>query len=152
MSEIDVQYAVDDSNVPTQTQIQTWVDTVLQHAQPDLLQQAQLTVRIVDLDEGTELNETWRHKTGPTNVLSFPFEAPPGIELPLLGDIVICAPVITHEALAQSKAEIAHWTHMVIHGVLHLLGYDHIEQAEAEQMERLEIDVLQKLGYANPYL
>lgn len=151
MSELDVQYAVEAAELPTVASFQHWVDTVLKQVQPERLASAQLTVRLVDLAEGISLNETWRHKTGATNVLSFPFEAPPEVELPLLGDIVICAPVIAQEAQAQGKSVSAHWAHMVVHGVLHLLGYNHLETAEAEQMESLEIQILQHLGYANPY-
>ena len=102
-------------------------------------------------DEVHELNREWRGKDKPTNVLSFPFEAPPGVDIPLLGDIIICAAVVEHEASEQGKALEAHWAHMVIHGTLHLLGYDHIEEGEAEEMEGLEIRLLAGLGYANPY-
>ncbi len=152
MSDLDVQYALDPVHLPTKAQLQHWVDAALQHAQADKQNSAQLTVRIVDVAEGAQLNEKWRHKTGATNVLSFPFETPPQVKLPLLGDIVICAPVITREAQQQDKPEQAHWAHIVVHGVLHLLGYDHIEDAQAEQMESLEIQILQHLGHPNPYL
>jgi probable rRNA maturation factor len=113
--------------------------------------EAQLTIRITDEAEIQELNRTYRHKDKPTNVLSFPFEAPPGVEIPLLGDIIICAAVVAREAGEQGKPLQAHWAHMVIHGTLHLLGYDHIDETEAEQMEGLEITLLAGLGYANPY-
>ncbi len=152
MTDLDIQYAVDAEALPSEADVLTWVEAALQQVQPDLLDSAQLTVRLVDEAEGTTLNETWRQKSGPTNVLSFPFEAPPGVELPLLGDIVICAPVILREAQAQGKTESAHWAHMVIHGVLHLLGYDHIDSQEADIMEHLEIQILQRLAYPNPYL
>lgn len=113
---------------------------------------AELTIRIVGETEGTELNEHYRpEKKGPTNVLSFPFEAPEGVTLPLLGDIVICAPVVEREAAAQGKPPEAHWAHLVVHGCLHLLGYDHIDPEEAQEMELLETRILAGLGYSNPY-
>ena len=110
-----------------------------------------MTVRIVDEAESNELNLTYRGKDKPTNVLSFPFEAPPGLELPLLGDLVICRQVVEREAQEQGKPLMAHWAHMVVHGSLHLLGYDHIEDEEAEEMEALERDIMQELGFADPY-
>lgn len=113
--------------------------------------ETEMTVRIVDEDESAELNQTYRHKSGPTNVLSFPFENPPGVELPLLGDLVICAPVVEREAGEQNKTIQAHWAHMVVHGTLHLQGYDHIQADEATQMEQIETDILAELGYSNPY-
>lgn len=113
---------------------------------------SEVTIRIVDEAEMTELNETYRHKSGPTNVLSFPFDAPIELEVKLLGDIVICASVVNKEAKAQGKSSDAHWAHMVVHGILHLQGYDHIEDDEAEVMEALEINLLQQLGYTNPYI
>lgn len=112
---------------------------------------AELSVRIVDADEGRQLNATYRGKDYATNVLSFPAELPPGVELPLLGDLAICAPVVLREAAEQHKAVRDHWAHLTIHGVLHLLGYDHIEDAEAEHMETLETRVLAGLGIDDPY-
>jgi probable rRNA maturation factor len=103
-----------------------------------------VTVRLVDEAESRELNHTYRGKDKPTNVLSFPFEAPPGLELPLLGDLVICRQVVEAEAVEQGKPLMAHWAHMVVHGSLHLLGYDHIEDEEAEEMEQLERDIMQE--------
>jgi len=102
--------------------------------------------------ESRELNHTYRGKDKPTNVLSFPFEAPPGIELPLLGDLIICRQVVEQEAQEQEKTLEAHWAHMVIHGSLHLLGYDHIEDDEAEEMESLETEIMLALGYPDPYI
>jgi len=145
---LDVQYEVEAS--PDEDDIRRWIEAVLaaEHNTTDV----ELTVRIVGLDEITELNTRYRHKTGPTNILSFPFEAPAGVELNLLGDLVIAAPVVLDEARQQHKTESAHWAHMVVHGTLHLLGYDHQVTAEAEDMEAREIRILQNLGYANPYL
>ncbi len=112
---------------------------------------AELSVRIVGLEESAELNETYRKKEGPTNVLSFPCEVPAGVPCDLLGDLVICAPVVEREAREQGKLAEAHWAHMVVHGVLHLQGYDHIETRDAERMEALEVEIMARLGFANPY-
>lgn len=147
MIELDLQIASDAAALPSEAQFQTWVAAAL----AGRLDEAELTIRIVDDAESAELNETYRGKQGPTNVLSFPFEAPPGVPLPLLGDIVICAPKVAREAEEQGKPVEAHWAHLTLHGCLHLLGYDHIEQEEAEAMEALETELLAALGYANPY-
>ena len=112
----------------------------------------EVAVRLTDDAEIQRLNRDFRGKDKPTNVLSFPFEAPPGLELPLLGDLVICCQVVEAEAVEQHKPLMAHWAHMVVHGSLHLLGYDHIEDEEAEEMEQLERDIMQELGFADPYL
>lgn len=114
---------------------------------------AALAVRLVDKDEGRRLNRDYRGKDYPTNVLSFPFEPPPGLDEPLpeRGDLVICAPVVAQEAREQGKPEADHWAHLVVHGVLHLLGYDHEQAAEAERMEALERRILADLGIADPY-
>lgn len=148
--ELDLQMAVaspSEHGVPAAEDFQRWVRAALEGR----CDQAQLTVRVVDEVEGRELNETYRLKQGPTNVLSFPFDAPPGLDLPLLGDVVICAPVVRREAIEQHKEPDAHWAHMVVHGCLHLLGYDHIDSADAELMESLETEILAGLGYAEPY-
>jgi len=147
MIDLDLQIATAAAALPNEAQFRLWVETALAGRRDE----AELTIRIVDDAESAELNETFRGKQGPTNVLSFPFEAPPGVELPLLGDIVICAPKVVREALEQVKPLEAHWAHLTIHGCLHLLGYDHIEPEEAEAMEALETELLAALGYANPY-
>ena len=113
---------------------------------------AELSIRVVGLEESAELNETYRQKKGPTNVLSFPCEVPEGVPCSLLGDLVICAAIVEKEALEQEKSVEAHWAHMVIHGVLHLKGYDHMEDSDAERMEALEVEIMARLGFANPYL
>ena len=148
--DLDVQYAVsdDDCEPPSPTCIRTWVEAVLK----DRRTASELTVRIVDADEIQQLNRDYRHQDNPTNVLSFPFDAPDGLELPLLGDVVICASVVCHEAQQQGKALPDHWAHMVVHGTLHLLGYDHIGDDQADEMERLETDILARMGIANPYM
>ncbi|MDR9435958.1 MAG: rRNA maturation RNase YbeY [Thiohalophilus sp.] len=133
---------------PGDADIHRWVSAALR---AEKRKNAELTVRIVDEAESAELNEQYRHKSGPTNVLSFPFECPPEVELNLLGDLVISAPVVQREAKEQGKQETAHWAHMVVHGTLHLLGYDHLQQDEAEAMERREISIMEELGYTNPY-
>ncbi|GIU31078.1 rRNA maturation RNase YbeY [Shewanella schlegeliana] len=145
--DLDLQVAVEGFELPSQADLELWVKTALR----DTMSEAELTIRIVDVEESQELNNTYRGKDKPTNVLSFPFEAPPGIELPLLGDLVICAAVVKQEAIDQNKPLIAHWAHMVVHGCLHLLGYDHIDDSEAEEMESLEIQLIESLGYTNPY-
>nr|WP_041411593.1 rRNA maturation RNase YbeY [Shewanella pealeana] len=145
--DLDVQVAVEGFELPSQAELELWVKTALR----DTMSEAELTIRIVDVEESQELNMTYRGKDKPTNVLSFPFEAPPGIELPLLGDLVICAAVVEQEAIDQNKPLLAHWAHMVVHGCLHLLGYDHIEDVEAEEMESLETQLIESLGYINPY-
>lgn len=152
--EIDVQYGDDLSDaqcadIPTAAEIIAWAEAALL----GLRQEAQLTVRIVSHEEGATLNQTYRHKQGPTNVLSFATESAddPLIPVSLLGDIVICAPVIEREAHEQHKNTVAHWAHMVVHGTLHLSGYDHMDDAQAQEMEFLEIQVLARLGFADPY-
>lgn len=149
MLTIDIQQAstADASQLPSDEQFEIWVEAALQQH----MSEAELSVRIVDEDESQALNLQYRGKDKPTNVLSFPCELPDGVELPLLGDLVICAQVVAKEALEQGKLLHAHWAHMVVHGTLHLLGYDHIEDSEAEEMEAIEIQVLLELGYPNPY-
>lgn len=114
---------------------------------------AEVTIRIVDTDEMTNLNDTYRGKPKSTNVLSFPLSVPEDIQhdVPILGDIVICAPYVNHEAQEQGKLQDAHWAHMVVHGIFHLLGYDHETDQEAKTMESLEIAVMHTLGFTNPY-
>lgn len=145
--DIDVQYAADWPDLPDEKKIRKWVKTALK----DLKENAELTIRIVDEEEGTQLNEQWRKSTGSTNVLSFPHEGVKEIAPELLGDIVICAPVVDREAIEQNKNNHAHWAHMVVHGVLHLNGFDHINSEDADRMENLEIKILKKLHIKNPY-
>lgn len=149
MYQIVVQRAVANQSIPATAKFKRWVKTALQEKMSD----AEVTIRIVDKDEMTMLNSTYRHKNKPTNVLSFPFEMPDEVELdtPILGDIVICAEVIEEEAHEQQKTLESHWAHMVVHGVLHLLGFDHEDNAEAEIMEAEEIVILAKLNFNNPY-
>lgn len=147
--ELDLQIATEDTqSLPTQQQLQLWLGSAISLFQP----QAEVTVRIVDEVESQQLNRDYRGKDKPTNVLSFPFEAPPGIEIDLLGDLIICKQVVEKEAKEQNKPLEAHWAHMVVHGSLHLLGYDHIEDEEAEEMEGIETEIMQKLGFEDPYI
>lgn len=147
MNHIEIQAVFESAGQPDQQQIQLWVDAALEGYQHD----TEIVVRIVDEQESAELNEQYRHKSGPTNILSFPVDLPEGVELDLLGDLVVCAPVLEKEALAQNKLLADHWAHIIVHGVLHLLGYDHIDETEAEQMESKEITILNKLNINNPY-
>ncbi|MGF1707600.1 rRNA maturation RNase YbeY [Enterovibrio baiacu] len=145
---VDLQVATqNEENLPSEEQLQTW----FQQAVKSFREQAEVTIRIVDEFESQSLNRDYRGKDKPTNVLSFPFEAPPGVELDLLGDLIICRQVVEEEAKEQNKDLFAHWAHMVVHGSLHLLGYDHIDDEEAEEMESLEISIMNALEFPNPY-
>ncbi|HSH49423.1 MAG TPA: rRNA maturation RNase YbeY [Halomonas sp.] len=146
---IDRQLACAAHDLPSQADLERWVGAVLAR-HPDE-QRNELTVRFVDDDESRALNATYRGKSSATNVLSFPFEGPPEVALPLLGDLVVCVPVVRREAERQNKALHDHYAHMVIHGTLHLMGYDHVEDGEAEIMEALECAILAELGIAAPY-
>jgi len=145
---VDLQNACDAQEIPSIEQFQLWVDSCLTTITK---QKFELTIRLVNLDESQQLNKQYRQKDKPTNVLSFPFEVPDGIELNLLGDLIICAQVVEQEATVQNKALLDHWAHMVVHGCLHLLGYDHINDSDAQEMEALEIKILAKLLINNPY-
>ncbi len=113
--------------------------------------EAEVSIRIVGEAEGAELNTRYRGKIGPTNVLSFPAKLPAGVPLPMVGDLVICAPVVAREAQAQGKDPAAHWAHLTVHGCLHLIGYDHEHDSAAAEMEALETAILAGLGYPDPY-
>ncbi|PKI16950.1 rRNA maturation RNase YbeY [Colwellia sp. 12G3] len=148
---IDLQIACTPTELPTKEQFQLWVDTALAEVSK-VKQDFELTIRLVNNEESQQLNNQYRGKDKPTNVLSFPFEVPDGIELNLLGDLIICIEVMKQEALEQNKALFDHWAHLVIHGCLHLIGFDHISDTEAVEMESIEITILAKLGISNPYL
>ena len=145
---VDFDNASSATLLPSLDDFERWVSaTLVSHRH-----EAELSIRVVDEDESANLNLQFRMKAGPTNVLSFPADLPPELGIPLLGDLVICAPVVEREAGEQGKSRQAHWAHMVVHGTLHLIGYDHIDEGEAEQMEALEIDILHSLNYPNPYV
>lgn len=147
MSQVSVQYGLPRKGLPAASSVRRWVAAALAQQQ----QSGELCVRLVDESEGRELNRDWRGKDYATNVLSFPAE----LEIEQqrwLGDLVICAPVVASEALEQNKASKDHYAHLTVHGLLHLLGYDHQEEAEALAMEALEVQILDHLGIANPYL
>lgn len=160
MAFVDIQNASDavEGNIPSDALITRWVDEALKaglNAKPTACQfsaeEVEISLRIVDKEESRCLNGEYRGKDKPTNVLSFPCELPDGVDIPLLGDLVICAGIVAEEALAQKKTGEAHWAHMLVHGALHLLGFDHIDNAEADEMEALETQIITGLGYPKPY-
>lgn len=142
---VDLQLASRESGIPSAEDFERWAKSALQH------NHGELTIRVVDRPESRTLNRDYRDKDKPTNVLSFPFEAPEHLPSRYLGDLVICAPVVIAEAEEQGKPVISHWAHMVIHGMLHLQGYDHQTDSQAEQMEQLEQQIMASLGYPDPY-
>ncbi|MDX1491998.1 MAG: rRNA maturation RNase YbeY [Pseudohongiellaceae bacterium] len=151
---LEIQNLCKNKEIPPDADFEKWLATTLEALAP-CSKPRQLFIRIVDEDESARLNKEYRHKDKPTNVLSFPSYLPEQVlselpELPL-GDLVICAAVVETEALEQSKEISQHWAHMVVHGTLHLVGYDHQEEKEAQEMESLEIDILSKLNIDNPY-
>ncbi len=146
-ADINIQCAIIADGLPSTAQLYQWLQLALQ----DRIADSELTLRIVDEAEITALNYRYRGKDGATNVLSFPYQPLPGVESGLLGDIVICAPVVAREAVAQSKSLEAHWAHITIHGVLHLLGHDHQQAEQAVDMERLEAQLLGQIGFSDPY-
>lgn len=145
---ITVQTIASNTFIPSRYFLQQWVNKALSHHTTH----SQVNIRLVNKKESTQLNHTYRHKKGPTNILSFSFEPPPGVRSPFLGDLVICAALVNQEAKQQQKTHLAHWAHLVIHGCLHLLGYDHHNDKEAKRMESREIQLLEDLGYENPYI
>ena len=151
MNILDIQIVSQSKQLPKQEQFQYWVDAVLGDESQDQDSNSELVIRIVDEAEMTQFNEQYRDKKGSTNILSFPFEAPEGIASYLLGDLLVCAPVVEKEAQQQNKELEHHWAHIIVHGVLHLLGYDHVDDQDAEEMEALEIKILKKIKIKNPY-
>lgn len=143
---LDIQTACADP-VPDEDDIHRWIAAALDQRK----EEAEVSLRLVDEAEMTTLNQRYRDKSGSTNVLSFPADLPAELEHPLLGDVVVCPAVVAREALEQNKSDEQHWAHMLVHGTLHLLGYDHIEAAEAELMENLETEILNSLNYPCPY-
>lgn len=149
---VDIQVATRATQIPSGQQFRRWLSAALASADSrGMGDELELTVRLVDAEESQALNRQYRQKDKPTNVLSFPSNLPAELQIPLLGDLVICAPVVEEEARAQGKPLEAHWAHMTVHGALHLLGYDHIEDHQAQIMEGLETQILTGLNYAAPY-
>ncbi len=149
MINVTVQYIVENkTHTPSHELFSKWANA----ANINLTEQVELTIRIVTERESAELNEIYRQKNSATNVLAFPFEVDNNVELKILGDLVICENIVVSEAKQQLKTGIEHWAHMVVHGVLHLQGYDHIKEGPAVVMEKLEIQILNSLGYQNPYM
>ena len=146
---LSVQYGVARAGLPADSSLRRWALAALKGLRR---RRVALGMRIVGNAESEALNGQFRRKSYPTNVLSFPFEAPPGTRSDILGDLVICAPVVRREAHTQRKPVNAHWAHMVVHGILHLRGYDHRKRQDAAVMEKMEIRLLKELGYANPYI
>lgn len=150
--EVAISYAVPRKGVPAAASFRRWVAAALDTR----IREADLALRIVGEDEGRALNRHYRGKDYATNVLSFPAERPPGLpknaRFPLLGDLVICAPVVAREATEQGKPLPAHYAHLTVHGALHLLGWDHDNDADAHAMEQLEREILAGLGIDDPYL
>ncbi len=147
MNILDFQIVSCSIKIPPENLFQYWIDAVLTNKNED----SEIVIRIIDEEEMIIFNQQYRDKKASTNILSFPYEAPTGFNSILLGDLLICAPVIEKEAVQQNKSLNNHWAHIVIHGVLHLLGYDHIEDEEAEEMEAKEIEILKKIKIKNPY-
>lgn len=146
--QIDIEINSTSKTIPSAEKIEQWISAALKS---DELVEAEVSVYIVDEAESQALNSQYRGKDKPTNVLSFPADIPEEVGVPLLGDLVVCAPVVEQEAEEQSKSLDAHWAHMVVHGTLHLLGYDHLEDDTAEAMESLETHLLTKMNFPAPY-
>lgn len=153
MIELDLQYTEPSEEPPSKDNFQKWVNLAYIEKQSV---PAQVSIRIVSEAESQSLNTEYRNKNKPTNVLSFPMELPEQLihelDTVMLGDLVICGSVVESEAVQQGKSSLSHWAHMVIHGMLHLQGYDHVSESDAEQMEDLEVKLLKKIGVNNPYL
>ena len=143
--DLTVQNMTRRKGLPGRAALMQWAEAALTGAGKGV---ATVTVRLVGKAESARLNQRYRGKTGPTNVLSFSYDAKSGLH----GDIVICVPIVTIEAAAQNKRLRAHWAHLVVHGILHLRGHDHMTETEARAMEALEVRILRRLGFPNPYL
>ena len=148
MLELDISYAdgLPPLNFPSSEQMQNWAASAYLEDT-----ESYVALKVVGEEESKTLNSEFRGKDNSTNILSFPMQMPEGAELPILGDLALCAPVVEREAELQGKQLHAHWAHMLVHGVLHLQGYDHVDDNEAEEMESIEREILAKLGYPDPY-
>ena len=151
---IDLQNTIDSKRLPEISKIQTWLTITLKKIDV-VVEQPEVTIRVVSIEESQQLNLAYREKDKPTNILSFPFEAPEMIPIQelggFLGDLVVCEQIVIDEANLQNKSLESHWAHMLVHGVLHLKGFDHVDEKDAEQMEMIEVKILNELGYSNPY-
>ncbi|MCK5888038.1 MAG: rRNA maturation RNase YbeY [Alcanivorax sp.] len=147
MNSVEIQRVFEISSVPASTRMSEWASAVM----ADRVEDSELVIRVVGIEESSALNQQYRKKKGPTNVLSFSYEKSDAVPLETFGDLVICASVVEKEAAEQKKSLDAHWAHMIVHGVLHLLGYDHIEEADVLEMEALEQAILGGMGFPNPY-
>ncbi|PAJ72272.1 rRNA maturation RNase YbeY [Pseudoalteromonas sp. NBT06-2] len=147
MIDLDLQIACKFEDLPSEEQFSFWVNSALKNLKPN----AEMTIRISDVQESQQLNFEYRGKDKATNVLSFEFEMPCGIDLPLIGDLVIAPEIVKKESIEQEKTFHNHFAHMVVHGCLHLLGFDHIDKDEAVEMESLEKQILAGLGIDDPY-
>ncbi len=144
---VDIQVATDTEYLPDEADLRHWLSACLPRDRLD----SEITVRIVGPLESQTLNARYRDQPKPTNILSFPADIPPELQIAFLGDLVVCAAIVESEAVTQGKTLKAHWAHMIVHGTLHLLGYDHVEDSEAVEMEALETRILAALGFAAPY-
>ena len=140
---LTLQINIKDQKLPSNNDFKTWINIALKKH----IKNAEVCIRIIDEKESAHLNETYRHKAGPTNVLSFPYEKDPEDKIPLIGDIAICAPLATKEAKEQNKPTLSHWTHLTVHGCLHLIGYKHQTNQQANIMEKEETDILEKINH-----
>jgi probable rRNA maturation factor len=147
--QIDIESNSQSTHIPPQEQLTSWITQALQYIKRV---DGEISVYVVDEEEGQSLNAQYRGKDYPTNVLSFPADIPEEVGVPLLGDLVVCAPVVEREAKEQGKSLDAHWAHMLVHGTLHLLGYDHIDDQDADDMERIETEIMTGMGFPAPYL
>jgi len=145
---VEIQIASRETNLPAEERLQQWAQTVLELNAAD----AEVVIRIVDEEESRRLNDRYRGRDKPTNVLSFPFDAPPGVPVNHIGDLVVCAPVVCTEARLQGKPLEHHWAHMIVHGILHLQGHDHAATEDADRMESLERELLRGMDIPDPYL
>ena len=148
MVNVEVQFVASVQDTPEENEFRSWANAV----ESTVAGQQEAAIRIVDEAEMAELNFQYRKKNGPTNVLSFPAQLHEEIDIPFIGDVIICASIVAKEALEQGKSLESHWAHMTVHGILHLQGYDHIDDGDANKMENLEIQIMNKLGFENPYV
>ncbi|PCI65373.1 MAG: rRNA maturation RNase YbeY [Gammaproteobacteria bacterium] len=156
---LEIQNSTESNSIPKEQDVLLWIEKALELSNSKVIN-LELTIRIVSLDESQQLNSDYRGKNKPTNVLSFPFEIPEGLPVDvlesenmesILGDLAICEAIVIEEAKEQSKQVNHHWAHMVVHGVLHLVGYDHVDDSDAKEMESLEVEILSQLGIGSPY-